>query len=285
MIRFGPSGNCEAFYEAGLKQTFQEPQWLHSLGLNAFEYSFGLGQFLTEKTALKIGEEAKKYDIEVSVHAPYYINFSNMSETSKENNHKFVFGSLKNLREMGGRHCVIHIGSQMKFTREEALNNIKINFMEVLKEKQNSEYSDLILCPEAMGKYKQIGTYQEMFEICSWDDCLIPTLDFGHINCVLQGALKTKSDFKQILQMGIDKLGFEKMKDLHIHFSKIMYGANGEIKHLTFEDEVYGPNFEPMLDAIYELKLEPVIISESAGTQAPDAKTMCEYFNKLVKQK
>ena len=58
--------------------------------------------------------------------------------------------------------------------------------------------SGVFLCPETMGKYTQMGTVDEIFEICSWSDCLIPTLDFGHINSVMQGALKTKDDFKAI---------------------------------------------------------------------------------------
>lgn len=281
-MRFGPSGNCEAFYEAGLKHTKQEPKWLSEMGLNAFEYSFGLGKFLKTETALAIGDEAKKYGVEVSVHAPYYINFANTTETAKINNPKFLFESLRNLREMGGRHCVVHIGSQMKFTREEALSNIKSAFTEFLAMKRDSEYSDLIVCPEAMGKYTQIGTYSEMFEICSWDECLIPTLDFGHINCILQGGLKTKEDFAKILREGIDTIGYDKMNDLHIHFSKIMYNNKGEVKHLTFEDDVYGPDFEPMIDAIVELKLNPVIISESAGTQAPDALAMSKYYSQKI---
>ncbi len=283
MIRFGPSGNCQAFYDAGFKETAQEPAWLQGLGLNAFEYSFGLGRFLSENTARKIGEEAKKHNVEVSVHAPYYINFVN--KDSLENNYKFVYGSLKNLKDMGGRHCVIHIGSQMKFTREQAIQNIKETFIPLVQELKTSEFADMILCPEAMGKYTQIGTYQEMFEICSWDDMLIPTLDFGHINCILQGALKTKDDFKAILQMGIDKIGFEKMRDLHVHFSRIMFGAKGEIKHVTFADTEYGPDYQPFVDAVIELKLEPVIISESAGTQAGDAKVMRDYYFDKIGQK
>lgn len=283
MIRFGPSGNCEAFYEAGLKHTHQEPEWLSKMGLTAFEYSFGLGRFLTTATANKIGEEAKKYGIEVSVHAPYYINFVNTTDTAKANNPRFLFESLRNLREMGGRHCVLHVGSQMKFTRAKALGNIKSAFGEFLAQKRDSEYADLIVCPEAMGKYSQIGSYSEMYEICSWDDCLIPTLDFGHINCILQGGLKTKQDFSAILREGIDKLGQEKMNDLHIHFSKIMYNSKGEVKHLTFDDDLFGPNFEPMIDAIIELKLNPVIICESSGTQAKDALAMQQYYLDKIK--
>lgn len=277
MIRFGPSGNSEAFYEEGHKETAEAPEWLNKMGLNAFEYSFTLGQFLSDKTAEKILAEGKKYDIEFSVHAPFYINFVNSSDTARENNYKFMMNSVEGLKKLNGRHCVFHIGSQLKLSREEAFKTLKDNFLDFVHEFQKTE-SGVFLCPEAMGKYTQMGTVDEIFEICSWSDCLIPTLDFGHINCVMQGALKTKEDFMAILKKGIDKIGFEKMRDLHIHFSKIMYGAKGEIKHLTFDDTVYGPEPLPMLEAIYELKLEPVIISESAGTQARDSKIMRDLY-------
>lgn len=283
MIRFGPSGNCEAFYAAGYKHTREEPKWLNEMGLTAFEYSFGLGKFLNTDTAKTIGDEAKKYGIEVSVHAPYYINFANMSDTAKENNHKFLFESMRNLKEIGGRHCVVHVGSQMKFTREEALNNIKTNLTEFLARKKDSEYADLILCPEAMGRFTQIGSFSEMYEICSWDECLIPTLDFGHINCVMQGGLKTTQDYLNILSEGIEKIGRDKMNDLHVHFSKIMYNPKGEVKHLTFADDLFGPNYEPMIDAFVTLGLNPVIICESAGTQAPDALAMSTYYHAKTK--
>ena len=51
-----------------------------------------------------------------------------------------------------------------------------------------------------------------------------------------------------------DGLGEEKTKNTHIHFSKIMYGAKGEIKHLTFADDVYGPEFEPLAEIIIKNK-------------------------------
>ena len=50
--------------------------------------------------------------------------------------------------------------------------------------------------------------------------------------------------------------------------------AKGEIKHLTFEDRVYGPEFEPLARVLCDLKLEPYIVSESDGTQAEDAAEM-----------
>ena len=76
MLRIGPSGNSTSFYASGHKHTYEAPAWLKEIGLTAYEYSFGRGITLKDDGARRIGEEAKKYDIEVSVHAPYYINFA-----------------------------------------------------------------------------------------------------------------------------------------------------------------------------------------------------------------
>ena len=66
-----------------------------------------------------------------------------------------------------------------------------------------------------------------------------------------------------------------------MHFSKIQYSAKGEVRHLTFADTVYGPAFEPLAEALKELKLEPYIVSESAGTQAEDALEMKKIYQAL----
>jgi deoxyribonuclease-4 len=104
------------------------------------------------------------------------------------------------------------------------------------------------------------------------------------VNAREQGSLKTKEDFKSRMQYMIDELGFDRMKHFHVHFSKIMYGAKGEIKHLTFEDTKYGPEFLPFAEAVAELGLEPYIVSESDGTQAEDAQSMKEMYGSVMKQ-
>ena len=281
MIRFGPSGNSQQFYDEGHKTSIEAPKWLHQMGLNAYEYSFSLGQFFTDDKAKQLCQEANKYDIKLSVHAPYYINFSNPTELSKENNKKFLFNSAHCLKLMGGQHIVFHPGAQMKMTREEALGNLEKNLKAFLEEfEAEPEFKGIYLCPETMGKYSQIGNPQEIFKICTYSPILIPTLDFGHINCIMQGQLKTKQDYKDILKLGIDTIGQEKMQNFHIHFSKIKFNEKGEIAHQTLDDEEYGPDYQPMLDAILEMGLEPDILCESKGTQAKDAQKMQSYYNK-----
>ena len=51
---------------------------------------------------------------------------------------------------------------------------------------------------------------------------------------------------------------------------------------MTFEDTVYGPNFEPLAELIAKKNLSPVFICESAGTQAEDAQRMMLLYRKYL---
>ena len=133
-----------------------------------------------------------------------------------------------------------------------------------------------------MGKHGQIGTVEEIAQMCALDERIMPTLDFGHINSFTGGTLKTKDDFIEVFKT-LEKYIGERYKNVHIHFSKIMYGAKGELKHLTFEeDQTYGPDFEPLAEALAELGVNATIICESRGTQTDDAITMKQIFQTKV---
>ena len=95
MLRIGPAGNSASFYASGHKKTTEEPEWLNSIGLTAFEYSFGRGITMSDETALNLGSEALKYDIAVSVHAPYYINFANPSDDMIAKSIDYVLRSVR----------------------------------------------------------------------------------------------------------------------------------------------------------------------------------------------
>ena len=74
--KFGPAGNSESFAAAGFKKSEDAPAWLAQMGLTAFEYQCGRGVRCGEETALKIGAAAKQHGIQMSIHAPYFINLS-----------------------------------------------------------------------------------------------------------------------------------------------------------------------------------------------------------------
>ena len=274
MIKFGPSGNSESFYAKGLSHTEDAAKYVREMGLDCFEYSFGRGVRMSEGKAISIGEAFSEQGVEISVHAPYYINFANPSDESAQNSYNYVLDSGRALKLMGGKRCVFHSATQGKAEREDALRLTEERMKTLRDYIYLNGLDDLYFCPETMGKIAQIGTLEEVVRLCKIDDIFLPAIDFGHINAREQGSLETVSDYKSRLEYMIGELGYERVKHFHVHFSKIQYGVKGEIRHLTFADELYGPLFEPLAIALKELKLEPYIVSESAGTQAEDALEM-----------
>jgi deoxyribonuclease-4 len=274
MIRIGPAGNSVSFYESGHKNTVEEPEWLHSIGLSAFEYSFGRGVNMSDETAEKIGEQAKLYDIAVSVHAPYYINFANPSEDMILKSIEYVLKSATKVRLMNGNRVVFHPAACGKTDRGEAFSATLRNVGKLAEALSSLSFDDYIVCPETMGKFQQIGRVEEVIELCKLDEHFYPCYDFGHINCYMQGGLKTKDDYRRIIDLTYEELGEKRASAIHIHFSKIEYGKSGEIRHLTLADNLYGPEYEPLAEIIDEYKMSPVIICESKEIMSDDALLM-----------
>jgi len=274
MIKFGPSGNCESFYAEGYSHTEEAALFVKNRGLDCFEYSFGRGVRMGEDKAISIGEAFQKEGVEISAHAPYFVNFANPDDEMAAKSYGYVLDSGKMLKLMGGKRVVFHPAAQGKASREEAVS-LTEERLKILRDYiYLNDMQDMLFCPETMGKLAQIGTVEEVVRFCKVDSIYVPCVDFGHINARERGSLNTLEDYRSRLEYMISELGFERMKHFHVHFSKIMYGAKGEIKHLTFEDTQFGPEFSPLATALKELKLEPYIVSESAGTQAEDAAEM-----------
>ena len=281
MIKFGPSGNCESFYAEGFSHTEEAAAFVKKRGLDCFEYSFGRGVRMSEDKAISIGEAFQAEGVEISAHAPYFINFANPDDEMAAKSYGYVLDTAKMLKLMGGKRVVFHPAAQGKATREEAVA-LTVERLKTLRDYiYLNNMQDMIFCPETMGKLAQIGTVEEVVRFCKVDPIYTPCVDFGHINAREQGSLVTVDDYKSRLQYMIDELGFERMEHFHVHFSKIMYSVKGEVKHLTFADTVYGPEFEPLAVALKALNLKPYIVSESAGMQAEEAEIMKKIYNSL----
>lgn len=276
--RFGPAGNSLSFTQMGYKSSLQVPKYLVKMGLNAFEYQCGRGVNIGEDKAAELGRLAKASDIKLSLHAPYYISMSSEEESKRDNSVNYIMQSARAVNAMGGDRIVVHTGSCGKITRELALELALGTMKKAIAALDDAGLGHIHICPEAMGKMNQLGTVEEVIALCGLDERLIPCIDFGHVNARTLGALKEQKDFEDIFLMIGDKLGEERMKNMHVHFSKIEYTAGGEKKHLTFADAVFGPRFEPFIETVLKKNCTPTVICESDGTQAEDAVAMKDYY-------
>lgn len=282
MIQFGPSGNSASFYAQGYKHSEQSAVFVKNMGLDCFEYSFGRGVNMSDAKASSIGAAFQTNAVEISVHAPYYINFANTEDENAEKSYNYVLESGRALKRMGGKRCVFHSATQGKLDRESAVRLTEDRLKRLRDRIYEAGLNDLYFCPETMGKIAQIGTLEEVVNFCKIDTIYVPAIDFGHINAREQGSLKKTEDFRARLEYMIAELGYDRVKHFHVHFSKIQYSTKGEVRHLTMEDCQYGPEFLPLAEALVALKLEPYIVSESAGTQAEDALLMKEIYASVL---
>lgn len=275
---FGPAGNSESFSAMGYKSSLQVPEYIEKMGLDAFEYQCGRGVNIGTDKAMELGRLAGDKGIRLSLHAPYYISMSSVEEEKRKNSVRYILESARAVGAMGGNRIVVHTGSCGKISREKALS-LALDTMKMAISALDMEgLGDIHICPETMGKINQLGTLEEVIALCKLDERLIPCIDFGHLNARTLGGLNTEEDFLKVFDTIENHLGFDRLKVFHSHFSKIEYTTGGEKKHLTFEDSVFGPNFEPVMEITARKNLSPTFICESAGTQAEDAKAMKDYY-------
>lgn len=283
MPKFGPAGNSESFAALGYKNSLQVPEYIVEMGLDCYEYQCGRGVNIGEDKARQLGEKAKAAGVSLSLHAPYYISMSSVEEEKRLNSINYILASAKAVNAMGGDRIVVHTGSCGKISREQALTFALDTMKKALYALDREGLGHIHICPETMGKVNQLGTLNEVLELCRLDERLIPCIDFGHLNARDLGILKTTADFENIFTSIKNALGTDRLKCFHSHFSKIEYTTGGEKRHLTFEDTVFGPDFEPVMELTYKYGCDPTFICESAGTQAEDAKKMKDYYLSLKK--
>jgi deoxyribonuclease-4 len=275
---FGTGGNSDSFYASGKKSTVQAPEWIKAFGLDAYEFEAGNGLNAGDETLKKIGDAAREHGILMSFHTPYFISLSGTDPEKRLKSIDYISRSLHASELLGADTIVIHAGSAAKITREEAMR-LASDTLE--KNLEVNGHTDIRMSIETMGKINQLGTLDEVIELCKISPKYHPVVDFGHLNARNVGnAFPSVDSYREVFDKIANALGDEYAYNLHCHFSKIEYTQAGEKRHLTFADTLYGPDFEPLAEAIIKEGVAPRIISESDGTQAEDALAMKQMWEK-----
>ncbi len=269
---FGPAGNADSF---PYKSSVDAPKWIAAQGLDVYEYQCGKGVNVREETAQKLGAAAREAGIALSLHAPYFINLANPDPESLQKTIGYIVSACEAADWMGAKRVVIHSGALMKRTRREAMEIAIPSLKAVIAACDEAGYGHIALCPETMGKINQLGDLDEVLELCTLDERLIPTVDFGHLYARTLGELEGHEACVKMLDRIQEVLGENRARTFHSHFSKIQFTPNGgEKMHLTFQQEDFGPDPAPLMAEVARRNWSPTFICESAGTQAEDALTM-----------
>ena len=281
--KFGPAGNSDSFSKAH-RSSVEAPEWIAGLGLDCYEYQCGKGVHVGEETARRVGERARQAGISLSLHAPYFINLANPDRSALEKTIGYISAACLVASQMGAGRVVIHSGALMKRSRREALDIARRSLRDVIAACDDRGFGHIALCPETMGKINQLGNLDEVLELCTLDERLIPCIDWGHLYARSLGADDGQETFSRMLDRVEEVLGTERAARFHSHFSHIQFTPGGGEKcHRTFSDnDGYGPGWAPLAAEVARRGWSPTFICESAGTQAEDALTMKRIYEQYA---
>ena len=262
--RFGPAGVPPSFRR--LKAALEDvPKLLQKEGLDAFEYQavrWGGKPQIKREVAERLGSEAEKHDVWLSLHGSYFINFcgeKNVIEASKQR----LIACATAAEWMNAHIVVFHPGFYGKKEPKEVFRNCLEALKDVVENMKTLGIKKVKIGPETMGKQSQFGSLEEVLKLCEEVEQTQPVIDWAHLHARDKGRFRTIEDFRKVVEEIENRLGTEAVKDMHCHFTKVEFTEKGEKRHHTLDEAEYGPDFTLLAKVIVEFKLRPVIISES----------------------
>lgn len=251
MIRIGPAGiplSCkERTYKDGIIYT-------RCLGLSAIEIRFSRA-FLTKDEAKVIKKVAKKCDIEINVHAPYYINLAGEEKIVKLSKEK-IEKSLYLSHFLGAKTITTHLGFYGNLSKKETMRRIVKNLREI-RDKAKIDGIEVEIGIETMGKREVFGSLSEIIEVCERVRGVKPVIDIAHIHARGNGCLKSKGDMQKIF----DALEDLNMNHYLIHVTGVKYDVEGEKYHTPIKKGDL--QIIELMKCIIENDYDVTIISES----------------------
>ena len=191
-------------------------------------------------------------DIDISnviVHAPYIVNLANMNNF--DFSVEFLKGELERCSVLGIKKMMLHPGSAVNCSREEAIINISDGLNLIL----DNNYDVTILLETMAGKGNEIGrSFEELKSIIDrvkFKDKIGVCLDTCHLN----DAGYDMSKFDDVLNLFDKIIGIDKIGCIHVNDSKNIISSHKD-RHENIGFGTIG--FDNLMNIIYNDKLTNV---------------------------
>ena len=194
-----------------------------------------------------IGEMAKRLDVNMSIHTPYYMDLGSDDELCME----CIMNALD------GDIVVTSLGLyDGKRDPEDIEDHIYGNVADLMDWWHGNGLKPR-LGIEITGQQDVFGSLDQVLDICEQIDGLTPVINFSHLHSRTNGSLIEMDDFLNVLEM------VEPMSDGRIHtaFAGVDY-LDGNERRLT-PIKKGDLKFEPFAEALIEMKPNCTVISTS----------------------
>lgn len=252
-------------------------QTLKELNLGALELGWVQSVRVTEEKCAEIRKTALDCEIQLSVHAPYYINLNANDEEWPKSRQRLMdaahYGNLA-----GATDIIFHPGSYFEQPAEDVLKIALPRLSECVAELRKNN-NPVTLRPETMGKSAMLGSFEDTLFMSKEIDGVLPCLDFAHLHARPgDGSVNSSDEWKKMIEAYEKALGAASLKKLHIHLSGIEYSAKGEKNHLPIRESDL--NIQQLLETLKLAGCSGRILCESPILEE-DAQFMQDLWKSL----
>lgn len=252
-------------------------QTLKAMNLGALELGWVQSVRVTEQKCAEIKQTAMDCAIQLSVHAPYYINLNANEEEWPKSRQRLMdaafYGNLA-----GATDIIFHPGSYFEQPSDEVLK-IALPRLAACAEELRKSGNQVILRPETMGKSAMLGSFEDTLVMSKEIEGVLPCLDFAHLHARPgDGSVNSTDEWTRMIESYEKALGAEALKNLHIHLSGIEYSLKGEKNHLPIRESDL--NINQLLETLKKAGCAGRILCESPILEE-DAVFMQELWKSL----
>ena len=169
------------------------------------------------------GKLAKELDVQLSIHAPYYMDLLNEGEIA-EKSYNHLKWSMIIGRSMMARRVITHTGFYFGTKKESLARAVKV-YDRISKELPADEkYPNIGV--ETSGREEIFGSVADLMALSKKVKTVEPILNIPHIHSVTGGSLIEVRDFADLLEE------FRKVAkgDLYLEFAGVEYENKNEVK-------------------------------------------------------
>lgn len=289
---FGVAGFPPAFFESEYRKKRSNIfEWLDSLSLNWVELQNTYGVKMKEDQAKEYRELASKYDIGVSIHAPYYITLASGDSDVVKRSIERIFQCYWLADIIGANRIIFHPGffsGKTDEDRKRGLDQLINGLLSIKDDIPNNIY----LYAETAGKCSQLGSLEEIIKICNAVPYVRPCLDLAHIHGFTHGSLISTESIVKVIEYVEQELGKKMLEEIHFHMYPVEIDKNGEKRHRAFfeknelqqinlfskEDEWFYPRPEHFVSAIKQKGICPIVVCEALNSQEQGAMLMKKLY-------
>ena len=228
-----------------------------SYGANAFMFYTGAPQntnrgVINDNLTLEAYNLMKDNNIaleNVVVHAPYIVNLANFNNF--DFSVSFLINEIERCNQLGVKYLVLHPGSAVNCSRDEAIKNIAKGLNLIL----DNDYNVTILLETMAGKGNEIGkNFEELSDIIKlvkFQDKIGVCLDTCHLN----DAGYDISNFDSLLDEFDNIIGIDKIGCIHVNDSKNDINSHKD-RHDNFGFGTLG--FDNLINIIYNDRISGI---------------------------